>query len=96
MSSHCTVFLIDLGEIPNWSSLVDDSRLEWVRWVLDYMAESMAHSIYRIRGWWSMNLRWHGGDRREGRVLSQGIGGFHRGELTGDQRTGEIRVTTTW
>jgi hypothetical protein len=40
-----------------------------------------------------MNLRWRGGSQREGRALSQGIGGFHRDELTDDQRTCVIRVT---
>jgi hypothetical protein len=43
-----------------------------------------------------MNLTWRGGGRREGRALAQGIGGFHRGEVTGDQQTCVIRVTATW
>jgi hypothetical protein len=55
MNSHRTVFLIDLGEIPNWSSLVNDLRHEWVRWVLEYLAELRARSIYRIRGRWLVN-----------------------------------------
>jgi hypothetical protein len=75
---------------------VDDLRHELVDWVRDYLAEPMARSIYRAQGRWPVNLRWRGGGRREGRVLSQGIDGLHRGELTGDQRTCVIRVTATW
>jgi hypothetical protein len=75
---------------------VDDLSHELVYWVCDYLAEPMAHSIYRARGLWPMNLRWRGGGQREGRALSQGIGGFHHGELTDDQRTCVIRVTATW
>jgi hypothetical protein len=67
-----------------------------VYWVRDYLAEPMACSIYRARERWPMNLRWRGGGRREGRALSQGIGGLHRGELTGNQQTCVIRVTATW
>jgi hypothetical protein len=35
-----------------------------------------------------MNLRWRGGGQREKGALAQAIGGFHRGELTGDERVG--------
>jgi hypothetical protein len=59
------VFWTDLGEIPNWGSLVDNQRHGWVHWVLDYMAEPMARSIYRIRGKWLVNLDWRTGGRRE-------------------------------
>jgi hypothetical protein len=31
MRSQGAVFLVDLGEIPNWSSLVEDLRYGWVR-----------------------------------------------------------------
>jgi hypothetical protein len=55
VSSHRTMFLIDLGEIPNWSSLVNDLRHEWVRWVLGYLAELTACSIYRIHERWLVN-----------------------------------------
>jgi hypothetical protein len=48
-------------------------------WVLDYLAEPMACSIYRILEWCPVNLRWHGDGRRVRRALSQEIGGFHRG-----------------
>jgi hypothetical protein len=43
-----------------------------------------------------MNLEWRAGGRREGRALAQSIGGFHLGEVTGDQRTRSRRVTATW
>jgi hypothetical protein len=66
---------------------VDNPRHEWVRWMLDYLAELMAHSIYMTRGRWLMNLEWRAGGQREGRAVAQRIGGFHRGEVTGDQRT---------
>jgi hypothetical protein len=55
-------------------------------WVLDYLAELTACSIYRIPKWWPMNLRWRGGGRRKKRALSQEIGGFHRDGLIGDHR----------
>jgi hypothetical protein len=58
-----------------------------VDWVLDYLMDPTTHSIYRLRGWWRVNWRWRGGGRREGDVLSRELGGFHRGELTGDERT---------
>jgi hypothetical protein len=55
-------------------------------WVLDYLAEPTTCSIYRIPERWPVNLRWRGGDRRKKRALSQEIGGFHHGGLTGDHR----------
>jgi hypothetical protein len=48
---------------------VDDLRHRLVYWMLDYLAEPMAHSIYRTRGRWRLNLAWRGGGRREGRTL---------------------------
>jgi hypothetical protein len=68
-SSLSTVFWTDLGEVSNWGSLVDNRRHGWVCWVLDYIAGPMAHSIYRIRGWCPMNLRWRAAGWREGRAL---------------------------
>jgi hypothetical protein len=65
-------------------------------WVLDYLAETTACSIYRIPERWPVNLRWHDGGRRERRVLLQEIHGFYRGELTSDHRTCVIRATATW
>ena len=90
------VLWTDLGEVSNWRALVDDLRHELMDWVLDYLAKPTAHSIYRLWGRWLMNLRWRGGGWREGRVLSQEIGGFHRGELTGDHWICVIRATATW
>jgi hypothetical protein len=81
------VFLIDLGEIPNWSALVDNLRHELVRWVCDYLAELMARLIYRAQGWWFLNLEWRAGGQRERRALVQRIRGFHRAKVTGDDRT---------
>jgi hypothetical protein len=44
------VFLANLGEIPNWSSLVDNRRHGWVCWVLDYIAEPMARQFIGFEG----------------------------------------------
>ena len=60
-------------------------RHEWVRWMLDYLVELMAHSIYRARGRWLLNLEWHAGGRREGRALAQELRGFHGDRLTDDE-----------
>jgi hypothetical protein len=84
--SLCVVFQTDLGEIPNWGSLVSNWRHEWVDWMLDYLAELKACSIYRLPERWSIKLRCRGGGRREGGALAQAIGGFHRGELTSDHQ----------
>jgi hypothetical protein len=64
---------------------VENPRYEWVRWMRDYLAELMAHSIYRTRGRWLVNLEWRAGGRREGRAQAQELRGFHRGRLTGDE-----------
>jgi hypothetical protein len=78
------VFRTELGEIRNWGSLVSNSRHGLVDWVLDYLTDPKAHSIYRLRGRWPVNLelaRW----RPERRVaLAQAISGFHRGGFTDD------------
>jgi hypothetical protein len=58
-----------------------------VCWVRDYLAELMAHSIYRAQGRWLVNLEWRASGRREGRALAQEMRGFHRGKVTGDERT---------
>jgi hypothetical protein len=60
-----------------------------VCWVHNYIVEPSVCSIYRTSERWPMNLRWRGGGRREGSALAQAIGGFHRGELTGDERVGQ-------
>jgi hypothetical protein len=64
---------------------VDNPRHEWMRWMLDYLEELMAHSIYTARGRWLMNLEWLAGGRREGRALAQELRVCHRGRLTGDE-----------
>jgi hypothetical protein len=55
-----------------------------VDWVLDYLTNLMAHSIYRLWGWWRVNLGWRGGGRRRKGSLAQTIHGGYRGGLTGD------------
>jgi hypothetical protein len=67
-----------------------------VDWMLDYLVESTTCSIYRLLEWWSMNLRCHGGSRREGGALAQAIGGFHRGKLTGDHQICIPRAIAMW
>jgi hypothetical protein len=90
------VLWTDLGEISNWRDLVDDLTHELMDWGLDYLAEPIARSIYRIPERWPVNLRWRGGGRRERRALSQEISGFHSGELTGDHQICVIRAIATW
>jgi hypothetical protein len=67
-----------------------------VAWVLDYLTDPKAHSIYRLQGWWHVNLEWRGGGRRRRVALVRAISGFHRGGLTGDNRTCMTRLTATW
>jgi hypothetical protein len=69
VSSHRTVFLIDLGKIPNWGSLVNDLRHDWVRWVLEYLAKLRACSIYWIHERWRLIWGKTRGGRRGGRVF---------------------------
>jgi hypothetical protein len=57
-----------------------------VDWVLDYLTDPTAHSIYRLRGRCRVNLGWRGGDQRRKRSLAQTICGGYRGGLTGDGR----------
>ena len=71
-------------------------RNEWIDWVLDYLAKPTTCSIYRIPKRWPVNLRWRGGGRRGTELLAQAIGGFHRGEVTGDHQTCVIQATATW
>ena len=63
--SLCAVFRTDLGEIPNWGSLVSNWRHERVDWMLEYLMEPTVCSIYRIWGRWLVNWSWRGGGRRE-------------------------------
>jgi hypothetical protein len=53
--------------------------------VLDYLMDLTAHSIYRLRGRWPVNLGWHGGGRKRKRSLAQAIRGSYRGKTTGDE-----------
>jgi hypothetical protein len=82
--SHRAVFLVDLGEIPNWDLLVRNWRHGLVGWVLNYLMDPTACSIYRLQGRWRVNWSWRGGGRR-GDVLAQELRVFHRGRLTGDE-----------
>jgi hypothetical protein len=59
------VLWTDLGEVSNWRALVDDLRHELMDWVLDYLTELTAHSIFRIRGWWRPIRRDCAGGREE-------------------------------
>ena len=77
----------DLGRERNWSSLVANRRQERVLWLRDYLTELMACLIYRARGRWLLIWAWRAGGRREGRALEQEVRGFHRGKVTGDERT---------
>ena len=43
--SHRSVFLSDLGEIPNWGVLVDDSRHELLHWLHNYLAEQASRQF---------------------------------------------------
>jgi hypothetical protein len=56
-----------------------------VAWVLDYLTDPTARSIYRLRGRWRVNWSWRGGGRRRKRSLAQELRVFHRGRLTGDE-----------
>jgi hypothetical protein len=78
----------NLGEVSNSGALVSNRRHEQVCWVHNYIAEPRVCSIYSALERWPANLRWRGGGRREKGALAQAIGGFHRGELTDDDRVG--------
>jgi hypothetical protein len=82
------VFRTDLGKIPKWGSLVSNWRHKWVDWMLDYLVELTAGSIYRIHERWRLIRGKMRGGRREGGALAQAIGGIYRGRLTGDDRVG--------
>jgi hypothetical protein len=67
-----------------------------VAWVLDYLMDPKARSIYRLRGRWRVNLEWRGGGQRRRVALMRAISGFHRGGLTGDHWTCMTRLTAMW
>jgi hypothetical protein len=74
-SSHTAVFLIDLGEIPNWGAVGDDWRWGLVHWVHNYLAELSGEAIYRFhRRWWLILEKICDG-RRKGWSLAQGYRG---------------------
>jgi hypothetical protein len=64
--SLCVVFRTDLGELPNWGSMVINWRHERVDWMLNYLAEPMAGSIYRIHERWRLIRGKTRDGRREG------------------------------
>jgi hypothetical protein len=53
--------LTDLGELQNWSTLVDNLRHVLVRWVCDYLAELTPAAIYKFQGRWRPILWWRAG-----------------------------------
>jgi hypothetical protein len=77
--SHRSVFLVDLGEIPNWGVLVDDSRHGLLYWVHNYLAEQAGSAIYRLPQWWRPISRRCASGRRGRRLLARKLSGFHRG-----------------
>jgi hypothetical protein len=83
--SHYSVFLGDLGEIPNWAALVDDSRHGLLYWAHNYLAEQAGSAIYRLPQRWRPISRRCAGGRRGRRLLALGVSGFHRGKPTGDE-----------
>jgi hypothetical protein len=86
--------LTDLGEMGNWAALVNNWRQVLVRWMRNYLAKFSEASIYRTQWRWRSIWRRSAGDRREGRLLAQGIRGFHRGKFSGDGQacyTGSLR-----
>ena len=106
MSCHCELthggVLTDLGELQNWSVLVDDLRHELVCWVHDYLMEFTVCSIYRARGRWLLNLEWRTGGRRGGIALEQEMCGFHHGRLPAMNQLSraaycdEVKLQGTW
>jgi hypothetical protein len=45
--------LTDLGELQNWSALVDNLRHGWVHWMRIYLTKLTRGVIYRFhRRWW--------------------------------------------
>jgi hypothetical protein len=58
-----------------------------VLWLRDYLTELAVCSIYSVQERWLPILEWCASGRREGRLLAQGIHGYHRGKVTGDEWT---------
>jgi hypothetical protein len=74
-----------LGKVSNSGAQLNNWRDERVDWMLEYLTEPRACSIYRALEWWPVNLSSRGGGRRGG-ALAQAIGGNYRGKLTDDHR----------
>jgi hypothetical protein len=53
----------------------------------EYIAKPMAHSIYRLRGWWRPISRRGAGGWRGRRLLARKLSGFHHGKLPDDEWT---------
>jgi hypothetical protein len=65
-----------------------------VHWMRNYLVEFSEASIYRTQWLWRSIWRRSASDPREGRLLAQGIRGFHRGKFSGDGHacyTGSLR-----
>jgi hypothetical protein len=45
----------------------------------NYLAKPRVRSIYRLPGWWRVNLCCRGGGRRRKGLLAHEISGFHHG-----------------
>jgi hypothetical protein len=88
--SHRLVFLGDLGEIPNWGVLVDDSRHWLLCWVHNYLAEQAGSVIYSRLERWPVNLRETRGGRRRRRLLARWFVAYYRGKLSNDHRTANV------
>jgi hypothetical protein len=74
-----TVFLVDLGGIPNWGNLVDDSSHGLLHWLHNYLAERTWVAIYSLQRRWRPISRGCASGRRGKGVLALGMSGFHRG-----------------
>jgi hypothetical protein len=77
--SNYSVFLRDLGEIPNWGVLGEDLRHGLLHWLRNYLAERTGVAIYSLQRRWRPISRGCPGGRRGKEVLALGMSGFHRG-----------------
>jgi hypothetical protein len=77
--SQGTVFMVDLGEIPNWGVLGDDSRHGLLHWLHNYLAQRTGAAIYSLQRRWRPISRGCAGGRRGKGVQALGMSGFHRG-----------------
>jgi hypothetical protein len=70
--------------MSNSQFLVNDWRQLLVLWMRNYPMELTTCSIYSRHEWWIVNLDWDARRPKRKRALSRELGGFRRGELTGD------------